>query len=183
MPKRRSNPSSNGQIKTPAVAIVVSRYNASITDKLLEGARKAFAASGGGELAVIDAPGAFELPALSLAAARTGRFAGIVALGCLIKGETSHDRYIAEAVSQGLVNVTLATGVPVTFGVLTVDSPDQARARAGGEHGNKGADAMSAVLEVIGIVKQLSRGNTGSQVIRPAPRASRKVRMDKAARR
>jgi 6,7-dimethyl-8-ribityllumazine synthase len=137
--------------KAPLVAVVVSRYNASVTDKLLDGAREAYARRGGllEDLTVITAPGAYELPALALAAARTGRFRGVVTLGCLIKGETRHDRYIAEAVAQGLVNVTIATGVPAAFGLLTVDTPEQARARAGGPRGNKGAEAMDALLDTI----------------------------------
>lgn len=135
---------------SPTIAIVVSRYNASITDKLLEGARNTLRVqSPGSKLEVVPAPGAFELPALALAAAQTGRFQGIVALGCLIRGETTHDRVIADAVAHGLVQVTIATGIPVTFGVLTVDTPEQAQARAGGSGGNKGADAMTALLETL----------------------------------
>ncbi len=128
---------------------MVSRYNASVTDRLRDGALAEYAGRCSGFVQIVDAPGAYELPALALAAARSGRFDGVVALGCLIKGETSHDRYIAEAVSRGLVQVTIQTGIPVTFGVLTVDTPAQARARAGGSKGNKGADAMAAVLDSI----------------------------------
>jgi 6,7-dimethyl-8-ribityllumazine synthase len=134
----------------PTIAAIVSSYNASITDKLLQGARDALSRlSPNSKLDVVEAPGSFELPALALAAANTGRFQGIVALGCLIKGETTHDRVIADAVAHGLVQVTITTGVPVTFGVLTVDTPEQAQARSGGAHGNKGADAMTALLETI----------------------------------
>jgi 6,7-dimethyl-8-ribityllumazine synthase len=138
------------------VAVVVSRYNASITDKLLEGARNTFNVHcPDGRLEIIPAPGAFELPAMALAAASTGRFHGIAALGCLIRGETTHDRVIADAVANGLIQVTIATNVPVTFGVLTVDTPEQAQARAGGDHGNKGADAMTALLETIAATNRL----------------------------
>jgi 6,7-dimethyl-8-ribityllumazine synthase len=142
------------------VAVVVSRYNGSITGKLLEGARSEYLARGGREpgLAVFEAPGAYELPALALVAAQTGRYRGVVALGCLIKGETRHDRYIAEAVAGGLMDVMLRTGVPVAFGVLTVDTPRQARARSGGERGNKGAEAMAAVLETIATGEAISAG-------------------------
>src|ERR1051326_5535806 len=116
----RSNSSrgSGANAPAPAVAVIVSRYNGSISDRLLAGAKDAYAEWGGDAavLAVIPAPGSYELPALSLAAARTGRFAGVVALGCLIKGETRHDEYIAHAVAGGLVDVTVATGVPVAFG-------------------------------------------------------------------
>ncbi len=146
------------------MAVVVSRYNASITDRLLTGAREAWSEAGWGDrpeaMQVIPAPGSYELPALALAAASTGRFRGVLALGCLIKGETSHDRYIAEAVAQGLVSVTIATGVPCAFGVLTVDTPEQADARAGGAEGNKGADAMLALLDTIGQIDGLRAGGT-----------------------
>jgi 6,7-dimethyl-8-ribityllumazine synthase len=155
MPRSRSV-SSNGRAVPPRIAAVVSRYNASITDRLLEGARNTLRVqSPDAEFEVLPAPGSFELPALALAAAQTGRFHGIVALGCLIKGETAHDRVIADAVAHGLVQVTIATGIPVTFGVLTVDTPDQAQARAGGAHGNKGADAMIALLETLAAIDAL----------------------------
>jgi 6,7-dimethyl-8-ribityllumazine synthase len=145
--------------QSPAICVVVSRYNATVTDRLLEGAVRAFGERiqgvDGAMVEVVGAPGAFELPALCLAAARAedargrARFDAVVALGCLIKGETIHDRVIADAVAQGLVNVTIVTGVPVTFGVLTVNTPEQALARAGGEEGNKGADAMHAALDAV----------------------------------
>jgi 6,7-dimethyl-8-ribityllumazine synthase len=154
-----------------AVAIVVSRYNASVTDRLLAGAREAYARRGGdpGGPAVLHAPGTFELPAICQAAAETGRFRGVVALGCLIRGQTRHDRYIAGAVAHGLVSVSLATGVPVTFGVLTVEDAQQAMERAGGSKGNKGADAMEAVLDTIATIDALASGE--SLTGRPAPQA------------
>lgn len=154
MPDSQANPAS----PLPAVAIAVSRYNASITDRLLEGALETYSARGGdsASIAILDAPGAYELPAISLAAAMSGRFAGIAALGCLIRGQTRHDRYIAQAVASGLVNVTIATGIPVTFGVLTVETARQARERAGGERGNKGGDAMSALLDTLAVTRSIA---------------------------
>lgn len=139
------------------IAVVVSRYSASITDRLLEGAVGAYVDSGGSEadLVVIEAPGSFELPVLCSAAAETGRFAGVVALGCIIKGETSHDQHLASAVAHGLVNISLLTGVPVSLGVLTVNSAAQARDRAGGKHGNKGEEAMLALLQTLGELARL----------------------------
>lgn len=147
----------------PPVAVVTSRYNATITDALRDGAIEAYVRAGGKyeDLALIPAPGAFELPALALAAAKTGRFAGVVAIGCLIKGETSHDRYIADAVAQGLVQVTIATGVPAAFGVLTVDTVQQAKDRAGGSQGNKGQEAMTAVLDTIAAMATLRAPRAG----------------------
>lgn len=132
-------------------AVVVSRYNAWITDRLLDGARDEWLASGGSpaDLEVVPAPGSFELPVLTRAAATCGRFHAVVALGCLIRGETTHDQHIARAVTDGLQRIAIDTGLPVAFGVLTVDSEAQAEARAGGEQGNKGSEAMRAALETL----------------------------------
>lgn len=158
----------------PRVAIIVSRYNGSITQRLQDSAVAEYLERGGrpGDLEVYEAPGAFELPALALAAARTGRFAGVLALGCVIRGETSHDRYISEAVANGLVGVTLATGLPVGFGVLTTENVEQAEARAGGAKGNKGQESMSALLMAMAGVKQVAAGT---------PAAAPTPRPDKAA--
>lgn len=159
----------------PRVAIVVSRYNGSVTAALEEGARRAYGERGGqaSSLTLVEAPGAFELTALSLAVALTGRVAGVLALGCIIKGETSHDAFIAHAVAQGLTNVTIATGIPVALGVLTVDTPAQAQARAGGAHGNKGHEAMTALLDTIAALHAMG------SVVGPAPASARP---DKARR-
>lgn len=142
---------------------MVSRYNASVTDRLLAGAREVYVEAGGNpdSLRVIAAPGSYELPALALAAAKTGKFRGVLGLGCLIKGETSHDRYIAEAVAHGLIGVTLTTGVPCAFGVLTVDTPEQAEDRAGGSHGNKGAEGMAALLDTVQQIDALNARSSG----------------------
>lgn len=133
----------------PRVAIVVSLYTRTVTDALLVGARTEYASRGGqpANLSIYEASGAFELVPLALAAAMTNRFSAVVALACIIKGETSHDQVLGHAVTQGLVAVTLQTGVPVGLGVLTVDTPAQAEARAGGTHGNKGQEAMAAALD------------------------------------
>lgn len=160
----------------PRVAIIVSRFNASITEALLAGARTEYAFRfGEGAADVYRAAGAFELPALSLAAAESGRYQGVVALGCLIRGETRHDRYIAEAVAHGLTHVSLKTGVPVAFGVLTVDSGKQARARSGGDKGNKGADAMSAVLDAIAEIAAIRAGSSSTLCSAGAPDKAAKV--------
>jgi 6,7-dimethyl-8-ribityllumazine synthase len=147
-PKRPSGPA-------PAVAIVVSRYNGSVTQRLLEGAVEAYATRGGRSAPILAAPGSYELIALAHAAAKTGRFRGVVALGCLVKGETRHDEYIASAVAHGLAHASIDAGIPIAFGVLTVDTPKQAKARAGGKKGNKGAEAMHAVLDAIDAIDAL----------------------------
>lgn len=158
----------------PRVAVVVSRYNATITGRLLEGAQGAYAAAGGaaGDLLVVDAPGSFELPALALAAATRGRVRGVVTLGCIIRGETRHDQYLAQAVATGVVEVTMRTGIPVTFGVLTTENVEQAEARAGGAQGNKGAEAMEALLQTIAAAETI--GSSGGSV------TARPQRPDKA---
>lgn len=174
MPKATdpSTKSPDRKRRVPAVAVVVSRYNGSITDRLLDGALGAYRARGGDALSVrvMHAPGSYELPALALAAARTGRYRGVLGLGCLIKGETSHDQYIAGAVAHGLVQVTVATGVPCAFGVLTVDTADQAAARAGGSYGNKGEESMHALLdtiEQIDALKSMDDGRAASNGVAP----------------
>lgn len=140
--------------QSPRIAVVVSRYNASVTDRLLEGALSEASRRGGCVVDVWHAPGAFELPTLADGALASGRYAGVVTLGCIIRGETSHDQHIASAVAQGIVQVSVKHGRPVTLGVLTVGTPEQALERAGGRHGNKGADAMGALLEVLDIREQ-----------------------------
>lgn len=129
--------------------MVVSRYNATVTDRLCLGAIEATVRRTGRTPEVFDAPGAFELPVVCDAAAMSGRFAGVVALGCLIRGETIHDRVIADSVATAIQDSMLKTGVPIAFGVLTVDNAEQAEARAGGEHGNKGIEAVEALLDTI----------------------------------
>ncbi|TVQ62624.1 MAG: 6,7-dimethyl-8-ribityllumazine synthase [Phycisphaerales bacterium] len=153
--------SSDAQV--PQLAIVLSRYNASITDALLEGARAAYASAGGApaSLAVLPAPGTYELPIVALAAAESGLFQGVVALGCVIRGETDHDKYISQSVADGLMRASLETGVPIAFGVLTVHDASQAQARAGGVHGNKGAEAVEAVLDTLRTLDALDAAAEG----------------------
>ncbi len=139
----------------PPLAIVVSRYNDAITGNMLRAAVEEYHARGGRDenLSVIDAFGAFELTPLAVACARSGLYAGVLCLGCVIKGETDHDAYIAHAVAQGLANIAVRHGVPCSFGVLTVNTVEQAVHRAGGrdgtEPGNKGAEAMAALIETV----------------------------------
>ena len=140
----------------PAVAIVVSRYNDSITGPLLRGAVEALEQRWPGSTpALLRAPGAFELVALSSAALRTGAFEAVVALGCVIKGETSHDQHINDAVAGGLAALAAESGVPVCFGVITAGNDQQARDRAGGAKGNKGAETMLAALEAVDELRRL----------------------------
>ncbi|MBX3380558.1 MAG: 6,7-dimethyl-8-ribityllumazine synthase [Phycisphaeraceae bacterium] len=149
MASKRGLSKGAGRGETPRLAVVVSRYNATVTDRLCQGAIRSCVRRTGRPPEVLDAPGAFELPLVCDAAARTGRFDGVVALGCLIRGETIHDRVIADSVAQAIQLSMLQTGVPIAFGVLTVENAAQARARAGGRLGNKGEEAVEALLDTI----------------------------------
>lgn len=141
------------------VAIVWSRYNDFITRPLLDGAIAEYRRQVGSEegLVVMEASGSFEVPMLAQRAAACGRFDAVVALGCIIKGETSHDLHLATAVTNSLLATARETGVPVGLGVLTVDNEEQARARAGGLKGNKGVEAMAAALDTAGTLAALGR--------------------------
>jgi 6,7-dimethyl-8-ribityllumazine synthase len=139
-------------------AVIVSRYNTSITGVMLEGAIAEYERRGGAEteLAVIEAPGTFELVSIANAAARSGLYGSVVCLGCVIRGETTHDEHIARAVAHGLAEISIATGLPVAFGVVTTMNIEQARSRAGGDKGNKGADAMGAALDAAAAISAIA---------------------------
>jgi len=141
------------------VAVLVSRFNEIVTARLLEGARQCFREKGVPEATVdvIWVPGAFELPVAAEAAAASGRYAALVALGCVIRGETPHFEYVAGEAARGLGNVALAHQLPVGFGVLTTESLEQAMARAGGAAGNKGYEAAEAALTTADVLAQLTR--------------------------
>ena len=140
-------------------ALVVSKYNDFVTDRLQAGAIAALSAAGAAadQVTVVRVPGAFEIPLTSLQAARTGHYDAIVCLGCLIRGATAHFEYIASAVSHGLTAAAGATGVPMAFGVLTTNSVEEALERAGEGSANKGWEAAAAAVEMAGVVAQLSR--------------------------
>ena len=135
----------------------MSRYHARITDSLCAAAIDCFRSAGGAEelLEVVRAAGTFELTAVCRALTDRGDLDAVVALGCVISGETPHDRYIASAVTTGLTMITVHTGCPIAFGVLTCDTLEQALARAGGDHGNKGADAMAAAIDTAHTIRAL----------------------------
>ena len=139
--------------------VVVARFNAEITERLLEGARKCFAEHGLPDDAVTVAwvPGAFELPLAAQAMIGVGGYDGVVALGCVVRGGTPHFEYVCQAATYGLQRVALDTGVPIAFGVLTTDDFAQAEARAGGAEGNKGHDAAQSVIEMALLRRHLSR--------------------------
>ena len=133
-----------------SVAIAVSRFNGDISTRLLEGALTALAEAGveRSDIDVMPVPGAFELPLAAMGLAMTLRYACVLAIGCVIRGDTPHFEYVASEAASGLQLAALETGVPVAFGVLTCDNRYQAEARAGGRHGNKGGEAARAGLEM-----------------------------------
>ena len=141
-------------------AIVVSRFNPEITDGLLIGAREALTEAdvSDDDVAVVRVPGAFELPLTAQRLAESGRFDAVVCLGCLIKGDTMHFEYIAEAATRGIADVNLATGVPVTFGVLTTLTDEQAEVRSRPGPGNKGREAAQAAVEMATLLRAIDRG-------------------------
>lgn len=146
------------------IAIVVSRFNSSVTDNLLEGAREAAAKHGVlcDDADVFQVPGAFELPLVARAAASRDRYAGVVCLGAVIRGETPHFDYVCQEAASGIARVSLETGKPVAFGVLTTDDAAQALERAGGAVGNKGYEAVVTVLETLEALEAVSRAGAGA---------------------
>jgi 6,7-dimethyl-8-ribityllumazine synthase len=127
-------------------AIACARFYEDLADRLITGAQAAFAAAGVPEADVFSVPGAFELPPAALYLAESGKYAGVACLGAVIRGETDHYDYVCSEAARGIQDVQLRTGVPCAFGVLTVDTMEQALARAGGDKRNSGAHAAEAVL-------------------------------------
>ena len=138
-------------------AIIVSRFNEEITEGLLSGARIALEAAQvrADDVTLVRVPGAFEIPVTARRLAETGRFDAIICLGCVIKGETMHFEYIASAVSQGIMDVGTSTGVPVTFGVLTTLTDEQAAMRAAAGAENKGREAALAAIEMATLCRHI----------------------------
>jgi 6,7-dimethyl-8-ribityllumazine synthase len=134
---------------SPRIAIIVSQFNENVTHGLLRGAQAYLRENGVTvpEKHIYSAPGAFEIPLLAQALAKTGNFDGVVCLGCVIKGDTAHFEYISETTGHGLMHVTLASGIPVTFGVLTTYTDEQAIVRSRDDKHNKGREAAAACLE------------------------------------
>jgi 6,7-dimethyl-8-ribityllumazine synthase len=132
------------------IGIVVSQWNSDITNALLEGARDTLLKAGVSEdhIEILYVPGSFELPWGARQMMKPGKRDAVICLGCIIQGETRHDEYIASAVANGIMQLGLMSGIPVIFGVLTTNTEEQAKERAGGKHGNKGAEAAAAALHM-----------------------------------
>ncbi len=141
------------------VGLVVSRFNELVTRELLLGAEDRLRRLGvrDEDMLVLWVPGAFELPRAVRILAESGKVDGIVALAAVVRGETPHFEYIASEVAKGLAKLSLEGPVPVTFGVLTTDTFDQALERAGGKAGNKGAQAAEALVEILNLERELKR--------------------------
>jgi len=139
-------------------AIVVSRFNNFITERLLGGAVEALERAGvtKADIKIIEVPGAFELPLASRKLASKGEYDALIAIGCVIRGETSHYDYVCSETARGLQLAQMDTGVPIIFCVLTCDTQEQAIARAGGDRGNKGVDSGLAAIEMARLSQKLS---------------------------
>ncbi|MDY7107025.1 MAG: 6,7-dimethyl-8-ribityllumazine synthase [Planctomycetota bacterium] len=140
------------------IGVAVAQYHSDITDALREAAIEVFTKADGkrDDLIIISVPGSFELPPVCQAMANRDDLDAVVAIGCVIRGETTHDQHIAQATSQALMQIMLDTGKPLGFGMLTCQTKHQARARAGGESGNKGAEAMAAAIETVAALRKLA---------------------------
>ena len=137
--------------------IIVSRFNDFICDRLLGGALDALKRNGAEEDAIhiFKVPGAFEIPLMAKKAAGSGRYDAVICLGAVIRGSTPHFDYVANEVSKGVATVSLETNIPVTFGVLTTDTLEQAIERAGSKAGNKGWDSALAAIEMANLLKEI----------------------------
>jgi len=141
-------------------AVVVSRFNELITERLLEGARDTLRRCGGaeGNIDVARVPGSFELPIVARTLAASGKYAGVICIGCVIRGATDHYDYVCSQTASGIMRAGLDTDVPVIFGVLTTDTLEQAMERAGSKGGNKGSEAMMAAIEMANLLTRVKAG-------------------------
>ncbi len=153
----------HGLPEPPRLALVVSRFNTDITDGLREGARAWLGERSIGvrDEDLFDSPGAFELPLIAQSLARCGRYAGVICLGCVIKGDTAHFEFISLGAATGLMQASLATGVPIAFGVLTTYTEEQAIVRSRADAHNKGREAAAACVETLMVLHAIAdAGNT-----------------------
>ena len=142
-----------------AVAVVASRFNELLAERLLEGALDTLERRGvsSADIAVVRVPGAFEIPTAVAHLARSGRWDAVVCVGAVVRGETPHFEWVAGEAARGIAKLAVETGVPVLFGIVTVDTVEQALDRVGGKHGNRGADAAAAAIEMAHVTRALGR--------------------------
>jgi 6,7-dimethyl-8-ribityllumazine synthase len=140
------------------IAIIVSRFNNFITDKLLDGALDGLKSHGGEEddITVIRVPGAFEIPLLAERMAASGKYDALVCLGAVIRGDTPHFEYVSDAVTRGIGEAIAKHQIPIGFGVLTTNNVEQAMERSGSKDANKGYEAALTVVEMINVIRQLA---------------------------
>ncbi|MCS5710333.1 6,7-dimethyl-8-ribityllumazine synthase [Candidatus Berkiella aquae] len=148
-----------GDLMTPKgnIAIVASRFNDFMVDKLIDGAKDALLRHGVKEenIDLIKVPGGYEIPLAAQAAAKTGRYSGIITLGVVIRGDTAHFDYVAGGCAQGVMQAQLKTDIPMTLGVLTTENMEQAIARSGSTAGNKGFEAATALIEMMNLLRKI----------------------------
>ena len=142
------------------IGIVAARFNEFITSKLIGGALDAFKRHGGNEADVDLAwvPGAFEIPLIASKMAESGKYDAVICLGAVIRGSTSHYDYVCSEVSKGIASVSLKSGIPVMFGVLTTENIEQAIERAGSKAGNKGSECAQGAIEMVNLIREIQKG-------------------------
>lgn len=157
MPEYRGELAARGR----RFAIIVSRFNEGVTERLLTGARACFEQYGArpDDVDIFSVPGAWELPVTARHAAASG-YAAVIAIGCVIRGDTPHFEYVAGGTAQGLAQVSVESGIPIVFGVLTTEDLQQAFDRAGGKSGNKGWEAALTALEMADLIGRMPGGET-----------------------
>jgi 6,7-dimethyl-8-ribityllumazine synthase len=145
-------------LKNESIAVVASRFNSMITKQLLQGAEDSFLRHGGQEknLTVVWVPGSFEIPNMVKRLAGSGKYQGVLALGALIKGSTQHFDVLAQEVTRALTNLSVESSIPISFGVLTALNLEQALERSGTKAGNRGAEAMESLIEMVSLNSKLS---------------------------
>ncbi|MCX6386641.1 MAG: 6,7-dimethyl-8-ribityllumazine synthase [Solirubrobacterales bacterium] len=143
-------------MSAPAYAIAVGRFYEDLAERLLAGARACFSEAGVEHVEVFDVPGVYELPLAASYAAQSGRFAGVACIGAVIRGQTTHYDYVCGEAARAIMDVSLKTGVPCSFGVLTVENMDQAIARSGGDKRDQGRHAAEAVITMAAMRKALT---------------------------
>ncbi|MGO9248577.1 MAG: 6,7-dimethyl-8-ribityllumazine synthase [Solirubrobacteraceae bacterium] len=159
-----ARPSSDGRLDagpSGSYAIAVGRFYEELAERLVSGARAAFAQAGHEDVQVLDVPGAYELPLAASYAAHSGRFAGVACLGAVIRGETDHYDFVCAETARGVMQVQLDTGVPCAFGVLTCATMEQALARSGGDKRDQGRHAAEAVLRMAELRARLIGSGSG----------------------
>ena len=142
---------------TGRFAVIASRFNQSVVDHLVEGAKEGFKSGKVAEdsIDLIWVPGSFEIPLVAKRLATGGKYAAVVCLGAVIRGDTDHYEYVASEAARGVAEASMTTGVPVIFGILTCQTEEQALDRAGGKEGNKGYDAALAAIEMVNLLPKL----------------------------